>query len=206
MFIIKKLIIQNKIINKYLNSYLMKINKTKFSIPFSWYTTISTFFYIGKLPASGTFASIATYPIFYYILRYSSSFHSAKISFLLISIIFSTIGLFAITKFQNTTNTHDHPYIVIDEVIGQLLTLFFSLNWLLNITRLIPINIAENYLSFLLALISFRYFDIKKPFIIHSINSTYKGSFSVILDDILAAIFASLVIYIIYLLINISYG
>ena len=179
----------------------MNINKTKFHIPFSWYSVISTFFYIGKLPASGTFASIATYPIFYYILRYSSSFYRAKITLLLITILISAIGLFAITKFQKTTHTHDHRYIVIDEVIGQLLTLFFSLDWLLNISQLIPLNITENYLSFFLALLSFRYFDIKKPFIIHSINSKYKGSFSVILDDVLAAIFASLIIYIINLLI-----
>ncbi|MFK7761312.1 MAG: phosphatidylglycerophosphatase A [Candidatus Midichloriaceae bacterium] len=187
---------------KFSLNHLVKANKIKFKVPFSWYSIISTWFYIGKLPAPGTFGSIAAYPIFYYILMHSPSSSNAQDKLLLTILVLFIIGLIAVKKFQKTTNTYDHSYIVIDEVIGQLLTLYISLNWLSHISHLIPLNISEKNLIFLIALATFRYFDIKKPLIIDYVNRKYKGAFGVIFDDILAAIFASVSIYVVYLVAN----
>ena len=183
-------------------NHLVNANKIKFKVPFSWYSIISTWFYIGKLPAPGTFGSIAAYPIFYYILMNSYSLTNAKSKLLLTTLVLFIIGLIAVKKFQKTTNTYDHSYIVIDEVIGQLLTLYISLDWLFHLSNLIPVNISKNNLTFLIALVTFRYFDIKKPLIIDYVNRKYKGAFGVIFDDILAAIFASISIYVVYLIAN----
>ena len=187
---------------KFSLNHLVNANKIKFKVPFSWYSIISTWFYIGKLPAPGTFGSIAAYPIFYYILMHSDSFTNAKSKLLLTILVLFIIGLIAVKKFQKTTNTYDHSYIVIDEVIGQLLTLYISLDWLFHLSHFIPINISKNNLTFLIALATFRYFDIKKPLIIDYVNRKYKGAFGVIFDDILAAIFASVSIYVVYLVAN----
>ena len=187
---------------KFSLNHLVKANKIKFKVPFSWYSIISTWFYIGKLPAPGTFGSIAAYPIFYYILMHSPSSSNAQDKLLLTILVLFIIGLIAVKKFQKTTNTYDHSYIVIDEVIGQLLTLYISLNWLSHLSHLIPLNISEKNLIFLIALATFRYFDIKKPLIIDYVNRKYKGAFGVIFDDILAAIFASVSIYVVYLVAN----
>ena len=187
---------------KFSLNHFVNANKIKFKVPFSWYSIISTWFYIGKLPAPGTFGSIAAYPIFYYILMNSYSLTNAKSKLLLTTLVLFIIGLIAVKKFQKTTNTYDHSYIVIDEVIGQLLTLYISLDWLFHLSNLIPVNISKNNLTFLIALVTFRYFDIKKPFIIDYVNRKYKGAFGVIFDDILAAIFASISIYVVYLIAN----
>ena len=187
---------------KFSLNHFVNANKIKFKVPFSWYSIISTWFYIGKLPAPGTFGSIAAYPIFYYILMNSYSLTNAKSKLLLTTLVLFIIGLIAVKKFQKTTNTYDHSYIVIDEVIGQLLTLYISLDWLFHLSNLIPVNISKNNLTFLIALVTFRYFDIKKPLIIDYVNRKYKGAFGVIFDDILAAIFASISIYVVYLIAN----
>lgn len=187
---------------KFSLNHFVNANKIKFKVPFSWYSIISTWFYIGKLPAPGTFGSIAAYPIFYYILMDSPSSSNAQDKLLLTILVLFIIGLIAVKKFQKTTNTYDHSYIVIDEVIGQLLTLYISLNWLSHLSHLIPLNISEKNLIFLIALATFRYFDIKKPLIIDYVNRKYKGAFGVIFDDILAAIFASVSIYVVYLVAN----
>ena len=189
---------------RYSLNHILNAKKIKFKVPFSWYSVISTWFYVGKLPAPGTCGSIAVYPLYYFIVMHSNSLSNTKSKLLLAIITFCIIGSFAIKKFQKTTNTYDHSYIVIDEVIGQLLTLYISLEWIYNLIKKIPffINISTSTLIFLIALIPFRYFDIKKPLIIDYVNRKYKGAFGVIFDDVLAAIFASITIYVINLIVN----
>ncbi len=189
---------------RYSLDHILNAKKVKFKVPFSWYSIISTWFYVGKLPAPGTCGSIAVYPLYYFIIMHSNSLNNIKSKLLLAIITFCIIGSFAIKKFQKTTNTYDHSYIVIDEVIGQLLTLYISLEWIYSLIKKIPffINISTSTLVFLIALIPFRYFDIKKPLIIDYVNRKYKGTFGLIFDDILAAIFASVTIYLINLIVS----
>ena len=174
----------------------------KINLPLTWYSLFSTCIYIGKLPASGTLASVLTYPIFYYITISCRSFFCIQFYLLLSICLLFIIGILAIHKLQIITNSSDHKYIVIDEVIGQLVTLFFSSNYLSYIIKITSINIPNNIASFGLSLIIFRYFDIQKPLIISYINNHYKGSFGVILDDIISGLLASFTIYITYLLVS----
>ena len=183
---------------------IVNARKAKFKVPLAWYSIISTWFFIGKIPGfPGTFGSIASYPLYYYILMNSYSYSDAK-HYLLLSVIFlSIIGFFAIKKFQKVTNTYDHSYVVIDEVIGQLLTIYLSFNWIFNIAYALPsFNIPIHTTAFIIALIPFRYFDIRKPLIISYVNHKYKGALGVILDDILAAVFAFAALYVVNLIVS----
>jgi phosphatidylglycerophosphatase A len=172
-------------------------------LPFAWYSIVATWFFVGKLPsAPGTFGSIAAYPLYYYILLHSGSSDGAKMQILFCIIVLCVLGFFAINKFQKETNTYDHSYVVIDEVIGQLLTLYISFDWIFSIAYVLEshdmsFNLPLKATAFILAFLPFRYFDIRKPFFIDYVNRKYKGAFGVIFDDILAAIFASIVLYVV---------
>ena len=192
--------------SKFNLSHIINAKKVKLKVPFAWYSIISTWFFVGKFPGSpGTFGSIASYPLYYCILMNSYSYRHAKHYLLLSVIALFIMGFFAIRKFQNVTNTYDHSYIVIDEVIGQLLTIYISLDWIFNIVYILPFDISPRVTAFIVALIPFRYFDIKKPLIISYVNNKYKGALGVIFDDILAAIFAATVLYIANLIANLFY-
>ena len=70
----------------------------------------------------------------------------------------------------------------------------------MNFTFTFPMGYLEFYsiswivLSFLL----FRFFDILKPFPINIIDKKIKNGFGVVLDDIIAGIFSTISIYILY--------
>ncbi len=185
-----------------LKTLLSTPRKERFVLTCTLYNIICTWFFVGKFPKlPGTIGSLATYPIFYLVLINSSSFNSAKQSFLIIATILFAISLWAISKFQSVTKTQDHSYIVIDEVIGQLLTIYLALDEIFYLADIIYINLNYSFLAFLIAMIPFRFFDIAKPLMIGWINDKMKGTLGVILDDVLAAIFAAFSLkFIIYLL------
>ncbi len=74
---------------------------------------------------------------------------------------------------------HDHPSIVWDEIIGFLLTML-----------LIPVSFTSVVLGFLL----FRLFDILKPWPINVIDQRVGGGLGIMIDDIIAALFANLIL------------
>jgi phosphatidylglycerophosphatase A len=76
----------------------------------------------------------------------------------------------------------DDGRIVIDEMMG----FFITMLWVPKTARFIVIG-------FFL----FRFFDILKPFPIHRLEKKMKGGFGVVLDDVLAGIYANIVLQII---------
>ncbi len=173
----------------------------KMKIPFSLYTLIATWFFVGRIGiASGTLGSLAFYPLYYLILLHSAD-NSQVVTYLWITtIVLFLLGQWAITVFQDKTKTFDHSCIVIDEVIGMSLTLAISFQWLLALSGNYSIlfGIPSANLTFFIAFIVFRFFDIRKPLFIRYVDRYYKNPFGVILDDLLAACFASFIFYILY--------
>ncbi len=97
---------------------------------------------------------------------------------------FVGIGLCHFTA--SRLQVHDHPGIVWDEIVGFLITMTFA-----------PVGWAWILLGFLL----FRFFDILKPWPIKWADRKVSGGFGIMLDDLIAAIFAAICIQIIvYLL------
>ncbi len=76
-------------------------------------------------------------------------------------------------------NTHDHPGIVWDEIVGMMITMIF-----------IPFTWPALAIGFLL----FRFFDILKPWPIGFFDRYVHGGIGIMLDDIVAAIFANILL------------
>jgi phosphatidylglycerophosphatase A len=74
----------------------------------------------------------------------------------------------------------DCPIIVIDEIAGLLVTMF-----------LIPPKIETIVAGFLF----FRLFDIMKPPPIGAIDQNVKGGWGIVLDDVIAGIYANLIVH-----------
>ena len=82
--------------------------------------TISTFFFVGLLPkAPGTWGSLAALPLAY-ILHLIGGFWL----FFAATVIMFFVGWWATSKETAGKENHDPGEIVIDEVVGQWITLF----------------------------------------------------------------------------------
>jgi len=101
---------------------------------------------------------------------------------LVIAIIVATIlGTWATMELEEEWG-HDPGKIVIDEVVGVWITLLF---------------VPFTWLGIGLAFVLFRFFDILKPLGIKKVDVGMDSSFSVMLDDIIAGIYALISIHII---------
>ncbi|MBE8191731.1 MAG: phosphatidylglycerophosphatase A [Alphaproteobacteria bacterium] len=145
-------------------------------MPFVWIASVGG---VGFIPfAPGTWGSAVAIALAVPIITLE---HSAV--FLLgISIGAYFVGQCASAQWLHRTDAQDPSAIVIDEVVGQWLTLAI-------IAAFMPITYQELLAAFIL----FRFFDIVKPFPIGWIDSNIKGARGVMLDDIVAGIMAGLV-------------
>lgn len=138
----------------------------------------ATFFYVGKIPrAPGTFATLATIPLWYLMSSLNPIWYMA-ITFLIV-----IFGIFISEAYEKTQAVHDSREIVIDEVAGFLITMV----WL-------PVTWQSVVFGFLL----FRFFDIVKPPPIRQLDQKIMGGVGVMLDDVAAGIIANLILQIIY--------
>lgn len=99
-------------------------------------------------------------------------------------ILTTAAGTWLADKSSKDLGVHDHPGIVIDEFAGMMLTLLF-----------IPLS----WVSVLLGFALFRLFDIWKPWPIRVIDQKVHGGLGIMLDDLLAGIYAALCLQIIYI-------
>mgnify|MGYP006148565281 FL=1 len=129
---------------------------------------LSTWFYTGLLPlAPGTFGSIAALPFAWLIIEYAG-----KVGLLNATLIVFIIGLWASKSYMKETGKVDPGEIVIDEVVGQ---------WLVCL-----VIVDNNHLGqYVVALLTFRVFDIMKPWPI-SIFDKRHDAFGVMMDDVIA--------------------
>ena len=96
-------------------------------------------------------------------------------------LIGTLVGSSICGKSSELLGVHDHGGIVWDEFVGIWLVLL-----------LLP---EQNILFWVLAFITFRLFDIWKPWPIKWIDQKVHGGFGIMLDDILAAIYAVSIIW-----------
>lgn len=185
------------------------VKKSKIKFPFSFHALIATWFYTGRSPiAPGTVGSIASYPLYLFVINSVESTASAEKIFLLMAIALLALGTWAIGKFQKQIKIHDHQCIVIDEVVGMLVVFALAMGsaakiafWVDNMFHL---AIPPKQMAFFISLLVFRYFDIRKPFFIKTLDYHVRKPVGVILDDILAGLFAAGTIYIVSLIIKLA--
>lgn len=193
--------------DRYYLSTTKHAKKVRIKFPFSFHALIATWFYSGRFPiAPGTMGSLATYPLYAFVTNSVASTLEAQIYFFIMTLLLTMLGTWSIEKFQRQIKIHDHECIVIDEVVGMTLTFALSMTWAAKMAFWVDnhfhIAISPQNLAFFLGFIVFRYFDIRKPFFIGTFDASFHRPFGVILDDLMAALFASGVLYIISLIIS----
>ncbi len=139
---------------------------------------IATFFNIGRISkAPGTVATAATIPIWWALAQ------AGPLVYMGVTILLIPIGIFAAEAYNAQSAEHDPQEIVIDEVVGFLITM----TWL-------PLT----WQSVVLGFIIFRFLDIVKPPPIRQLDQRIKGGLGVMIDDIAAGIIGSLCLQLIY--------
>jgi phosphatidylglycerophosphatase A len=106
-------------------------------------------------------------------------------------LLVTIVGIWAGSRAAQIMNDKDPQSVVIDEVVGQLITLAF-----------IPFNVA--WWMIVAGFFLFRFFDIAKPYPIYRLQ-VLPGGLGVCADDILAGIYAAIVLSVIAA-IQISFG
>lgn len=126
--------------------------------------------------APGTFGTLLG--VLIYVLNHYFT-HFNELAVIFISFI---IGVYICDKTAKALNHHDHPGIVWDEVVGYLITM---------------INIKFSIVNLLIGFVLFRFFDILKPWPIKIADQKIPGGFGIMIDDVLAAIYANIVLQLI---------
>ena len=140
----------------------------------------ATWFGIGLIrPAPGTWGSFAALLIWYF----AEFMHPTAHVILPIFILFSWLVCSQATK---DSDSKEHSAIVIDEVAGMFVALSF---------------VSHGIMTYLCAFLLFRLFDIWKPWPISWVDQNVQGGLSILLDDLIAGLFAGGIIYAILILI-----
>jgi phosphatidylglycerophosphatase A len=165
-------------------SFIKNIINKNFDLPSDLFTKenqylmVATFFgsgYFKKAP--GTFTSLVTL-----IIGLLISAISTKL-FAIVVLIMIVVGFFVCNKLYADTD-QDPSYIVIDEVVGQFLSMLLVSN-----------SVWLSIISFVI----FRILDIKKPYIIGMVEKSYKGGVAIMMDDIIAGFITLIIMFILVL-------
>ena len=142
-------------------------------------------FYSGKSPkAPGTMGTLAALP-FAYALHMLLGIEALLIATLVITVL----GVWVCDRYMEIHNLHHDPgEIVIDEVAGIWLTISAMPLW-----YVVP-DYEPVWVIYLAAFVAFRFFDIVKPWPISWADKKIKGGLGVMVDDVLAAIMALIVL------------
>ena len=126
----------------------------------------------------GTMGTVAAIPLYLLLVLTTNS-----TAYLIATVVLMVLGVWICQYAAEKLAVHDFGGIVWDEVVGLLLTLLgFSYSWQL----------------LLAGFVLFRCFDIVKPWPIRVIDKRIHGGLGIMLDDVLAAVFANLVLHLIF--------
>lgn len=145
-------------------------------LPASWPTGLSvglaTCFGVGRLPyMPGTWGSLAALPLWWLL----DSFNGLVYSGIIVGLI--AVAIYFCGEAEIALGQHDTPVIVLDEVVGQLIALA---------------GCSGSLGQIMVGVFLFRSFDILKPWPIGWVNNQVIGGLGIVLDDVLAGLFAGL--------------
>ncbi|MEE4245978.1 MAG: phosphatidylglycerophosphatase A [Kangiellaceae bacterium] len=121
--------------------------------------------------APGTFGTLLAIPLFWFMASWPMLGYLAAVVFL------AAIGIYLCGETARALHIHDHPGIVWDEIVGYLIAM---------------IPLSNDWRAMLLGFALFRFFDIIKPWPIKWADAKVKGGLGIMLDDIIAGIFAAI--------------
>jgi phosphatidylglycerophosphatase A len=139
---------------------------------------IATFFGCGFLPkAPGTAGSLAAIGI----VLFLQSAGFGRLALMAVSLILLPLAIWAAALTARAFGREDPGEVVVDEVLGQWVTLLGASVW--------------NWQTYLAGFLLFRLFDIWKPQPVRRAESL-PGGLGIVADDIVAGIYAALILYI----------
>jgi len=119
--------------------------------------------------APGTCGTLAAIPLYLLIQNLEWYFYLG------IVLIAFLAGIWICDKTSKDLGVHDHPGIVWDEIVGYLLTMFLA---------------PTGWLWIAIGFGLFRLYDIWKPWPINVLDKQVRGGFGIMLDDVIAAVYA----------------
>lgn len=137
--------------------------------------------------APGTFGTIAAIPFFYLLSGLCIQWYIAVL------IVTSVVGFWLCDVTSDAMGVHDHKAIVWDEFVGFWITMLPALIYYQEgktdgLSPLICVAIG---------FVLFRFFDVLKPFPISWLDRKVEGGFGIMIDDIVAGIFAAIGLFLI---------
>ena len=147
--------------------------KPKFGNPVYW---IAIGFGSGLAPkAPGTFGTLVAVPL--YLLMNELLMWQ----YLAVVALATGIGIWICGVAARQMGVHDDPSIVWDEIVGFLITM---------------IAVPPGWIWIVVGFVLFRFFDIAKPWPIRVIDRRVSGGMGIMMDDVLAGVFALVSIHI----------
>jgi phosphatidylglycerophosphatase A len=138
---------------------------------------IATLCGLGRVrPAPGTLASLVSA-----IAAFGAALIGGRVLVLMTGIFAMALGGWAAEHYARETSRSDPPECVIDEVAGQFIACAFA---------------PRTFMGFALAFLLFRAFDIFKPWPI-SLAERLPGGLGIVADDVVAGVFAGVIIVLI---------
>jgi phosphatidylglycerophosphatase A len=136
----------------------------------------ATGFGIGYSPiAPGTLGTLIAIPVYYFLSNITSPIYEITL------IGFFFLSVWISENAERFFGKKDDQRIVIDEILGFLITMLW-----------VPKTIHFILIGFFL----FRFFDILKPFPIRRLERRLKRGWGVVLDDVLAGVYANIILQI----------
>lgn len=124
--------------------------------------------------APGTFGTLAAVPLWYLLAQLPLW------GYLLATLAVVAVGPWLCGRTSRDLGVHDHPGIVWDEIAGFLVTMI-----------LVPVSLVTAIAGFVL----FRIFDVLKPWPIGWLDRRVKGGTGIMVDDLLAAVYAGALLH-----------
>ena len=124
--------------------------------------------------APGTFGTLAAVPLWFLLAQLPFW------GYVLATLAVIAVGPWLCGRASRDLGVHDHPGIVWDEIAGFLLTMVVA-----------PVSLVALIAGFVL----FRLFDIIKPWPIGWLDRRVGGGTGIMVDDLLAAVYAGILLY-----------
>ncbi len=129
--------------------------------------------------APGTFGTIAAIPVYWLMSGLP------LISYLLLTLIAFIAGIWICQRSADWLGKDDPSAVVWDEIVGYLVTMIAA-----------PVGWQWMLIGFVL----FRFFDIIKPWPIRWFDKNLHGGLGIMVDDVVAGVFATLILHFIFTL------
>jgi phosphatidylglycerophosphatase A len=124
--------------------------------------------------APGTFGTLAAVPIVLVLQHFGFWVHLG------FAIAAMAIGIYICGESARRMGVHDHPGIVWDEIAGYTVTMLAA---------------PPQWVWLAVGFGLFRFFDIVKPWPIREADHSLSGGLGIMLDDIIAGVFAAVILY-----------